>query len=592
MSTRIGTIATRSARVALAIALFATLQAPPAAAAEKCSLQALEIPIAMKGGRAVATIGINGMQIPLTVDSGAFFSMLTPAVAQQLKLKVGPLPWGLRVGGLTGEADAGLTNVKEMELVGGKLPEVDFIVGGNEPGAGTMGLLGRNILAITDIEYDLAHGAIRLMFPKGDCGDMGMAYWAGDKPVSELRLLRDDSRSKLPPTQAVVELNGKKLRALFDSGATSLISLSAAKSLGLTEATMKPAGRAYGLGLGSAKSWIAQFDSFVVGGEKTTDLRALVVDFDNMKEDMLLGIDFFLSHRIYISKSQRKMYFTYNGGRVFALSEVAAAAEEAASAPELADADAYARRGAGAASRRDYRAALADLDRALEMEPGNAAVLVQRGEVHEALRQGPEAIADYEAALKLVPTQPDALLRRAWFRESQRNRDGALLDIEALDRLLPSQAHQRLQLARLYERMGLQDRAIPQLDQWIAARDQDIEMAGALNSRCWARMLLNTGLDQALKDCDKAIDFEPDNASFRDSRAWVRLRQGELKKALSDFDRALKAKDDLAWARYGRGLVRSRLGKPEDGEADLEAARKVLPTIDERVKRWGLVAGS
>jgi len=582
-------MATRSARVALAIALFATLQAPPASAAEKCSVTSLEIPIAMKGSRAVATVGINGTQVPLMVDSGAFFSFLTPALAQQLKLRVGAHPWGMRIEGWTGEVDAGLTNVKEMELVGGKLPDMDFIVGGNEPGAGTMGILGRNILAITDIEYDLAHGAIRLMFPKGDCGEMGMAYWAGDQPVSELRLLRDESRSKTPAIQAVVELNGTKMRALFDTGATSLISLTAAKRLGFTEATMKPAGLSGGAGLGYAKTWIAPFDSFTIGDETTRNLRARVVDFDMRSEDMVLGIDFFLSHRIYISKSQRKMYFTYNGGRVFALSEVADAGEGAASEPELANADAYARRGAGAASRGDFAAALADLDRALQMEPANAAVLVQRGEVHEALHQGSAAIADYEAALKLEPTQPDALLRRAWFRESQRNRDGALLDIEALDRMLPSQAHQRLQLARLYERMGLQDRAIPQLDRWIAARDQDIEMAGALNDRCWARMLLNTDLDKALKDCDKAIDFEPDNASFRDSRAWVRLRQGELNKALSDFDRALKARDNLAWAHYGRGLVRSRLGKPEDGAADLEAARKLLPTIDERVKRWGLV---
>jgi hypothetical protein len=32
---------------------------------------------------------------------------------------------------------------------------------------------------------------------------------------------------------------------------------------------------------------------------------------------MLLGADFFLSHRILISDSQKKVYFTYNGGPVF-----------------------------------------------------------------------------------------------------------------------------------------------------------------------------------------------------------------------------------------------------------------------------------
>ena len=29
---------------------------------------------------------------------------------------------------------------------------------------------------------------------------------------------------------------------------------------------------------------------------------------------MLLGADFFLSHRIYVANSRDKLYFTYNGG--------------------------------------------------------------------------------------------------------------------------------------------------------------------------------------------------------------------------------------------------------------------------------------
>ena len=45
----------------------------------------------------------------------------------------------------------------------------------------------------------------------------------------------------------------------------------------------------------------------------------MVGDFDLGNADMLLGIDFFLSHRIYVSKSQSKMFITYNGGPVFAL---------------------------------------------------------------------------------------------------------------------------------------------------------------------------------------------------------------------------------------------------------------------------------
>jgi hypothetical protein len=36
---------------------------------------------------------------------------------------------------------------------------------------------------------------------------------------------------------------------------------------------------------------------------------------------MLLGADFFVSHRIYVSNAQHKMYFTYNGGPVFSAAQ-------------------------------------------------------------------------------------------------------------------------------------------------------------------------------------------------------------------------------------------------------------------------------
>ncbi len=41
---------------------------------------------------------------------------------------------------------------------------------------------------------------------------------------------------------------------------------------------------------------------------------------------MILGGDFFVSHHVYVSNSQHKLYFTYNGGPVFDLSSRAAAA--------------------------------------------------------------------------------------------------------------------------------------------------------------------------------------------------------------------------------------------------------------------------
>ena len=45
---------------------------------------------------------------------------------------------------------------------------------------------------------------------------------------------------------------------------------------------------------------------------------------------MLIGADFFLSHHVYVANSQRKLYFTYNGGPVFNLTTTPGAAANSA----------------------------------------------------------------------------------------------------------------------------------------------------------------------------------------------------------------------------------------------------------------------
>ena len=75
--------------------------------------------------------------MPLTVDSGAFFSSLTDAAAAQLKLHLSRTDG--RVERITGRVDAHVTTVGKLQLLGGDIPRIGFIVGGNEPGAGTMG---------------------------------------------------------------------------------------------------------------------------------------------------------------------------------------------------------------------------------------------------------------------------------------------------------------------------------------------------------------------------------------------------------------------------------------------------------------------
>ena len=566
----------------------------PIVAQAGCQIHTLELPVKMVGSRAVATVGINGTPVPLMVDSGAFFSFLTDAAAAQLKLRLRRNP-DLRVEGVTGRVDTHTTTVDKLQLLIGDIPRVEFVVGGNElGGAGTIGVMGQNLLSFTDTEYDLAHGVIRFQFPNDDCAKANMAYWADSSPVTEIDLVTEFG-VKTPAIRARAKLNGSELVALFDTGATTVVSARAARRAGVAEADMTPGGTIYGAGRGSAKAWTAPFERFEIGGEAVLHNRLYVADFDLDEADMLLGIDFFLSHRIYVSKQQSKMFFTYSGGTVFALSKGEAAspaafdADPAASGAQAATADQFARRGAASASRHDYESALADLNQSCELDPTSAVFFAQRGAIQEALKRPAKALEDFDKALELGPTQVDARFRRAWLRFYAKDRDGAKADLDALDKTLASQAQMRLPMARLYLDLEQPAQALAQLNLWLPAHPNEFKRDVALNSRCWPRLLLGIELDDALDDCDDAVDSDSKNPAYLDSRGWVYLRLGKYKKALSDFDRSIEYRPESAWSLYGRGLTKTRLGDAAQGEADLTAARKVQPDIDLKVAHAGLM---
>ena len=588
----------KNASIGLGVAIVLSLGISAHAA---CQTELLELPVKMMGSRAVATVGINGTSVPLTVDTGAFFSVLTEAAATQLNLSLRPLH-GLRVEGITGSVESRITTVDKLQLLKGDVPRVQFIVGGNEPGAGTMGLMGRNFLASTDTEYDLANGVIRLSFPNDECAKSSMAYWAGASHVTELALERDyRDPSPSPAMRSRVKLNGREFVALFDTGATTIVSLQAARRAGVTEEQMTAAGAIYGAGRGSARSWTAPFERVEIGDEAITQNSLRVGSFKLDSADLLLGIDFFLSHRIYVSKKQDKMFITYNGGTVFATNRAgamgavpfnAAAAASSGQPAELDEpvtADLLARRGAASAARQDYERALREISRAIEREPTSAAYLAQRGGVYQALKLPAKAMADFDKAIELDPAQPDARLGRAVLRLRGKDRDGALSDLDALDGALASQAQVRLAMARLYLELEHPAQAVAQFNHWLPSHPDEVRRDVALNGRCWARAMLGSELDKALIDCNAAISAEPKNAAYLDSRGWVNLRLGRYEQALADFDRALSLRPGTAWTLYGRGLTKSRLGDVTQGEADLAAARKTQADVDLSVTRAGLL---
>jgi predicted aspartyl protease len=306
-------------RAALLGFLSASLVSPSFAA---CKREAIDLPVTTENSRPLIPAKINGEAVRLVVDSGAWFSMISTAAAGRLKLKIGPPPVELRLGGLGGSADPKVATVKTFTLANIDLPNREFLVMGSDFGGGSVGALGQNFLEVFDVEYDLANGKIRLM-KDHDCEKAMLAYWvAPDQPVSIINIART-SRDE-PFTIGSATVNGVKIRVLFDTGSpTSMMSFKAAERAGVKPGApgVVEAGYIHGIGRDAIKTYIAPFESFKFADEEEIKhSRLRIADVDLADTDMLIGVDFFLSHRIFVANSQHRLYFTYNGGPVFNLS--------------------------------------------------------------------------------------------------------------------------------------------------------------------------------------------------------------------------------------------------------------------------------
>jgi predicted aspartyl protease/Tfp pilus assembly protein PilF len=585
---------------------------PAYAADKKCTVsRILELPITMDSLRPTIPVKINDRDAKFVLDSGAFYSIMSSATAAEYNLKLRPAPFGFRIMGVGGSADADITTVKEFTIVGITVKNVEFLVGGSEVAA-YEGLLGQNLLERFDVEYDLASGAIRLFHTEG-CEHALLAYWLkSGQAYSSMHIDAIDPAN--PHTIGVAYVNGQSIRVAFDTGAfNSVLSAKAAARAGikLDSEEVVEAGYSGGLGRGRVKTYIARFASFKIGdSEEIKNARLRITDMDLRFADMLLGADFFVSHRIFVANREHKLFLSYNGGAVFNLSKDSGAAA-AASATEPTDAhgdgvkpftdapasakDAalIARRGSAFAARRDFAPALADLSKAIEISPNEPEYYFDRANAYWANGQADLALADFDHVILLKNDFLPVYLPRAELHLWKKDKTAAMTDLDSLDRLAPPQADLRFSIAELYGREEQISLAIAQYDLWIRNHPDDSKMVSALGGRCLARALQNQDLDGGLSDCNAAIRLadkkNPANAQLYSNRGMILLRQGNYRRALADFDANLKIEPKSARALYGRGVAKAHMDKRAEADEDIAAAQILAPQIGERYGHYGII---
>lgn len=239
---------------------------------------------------------VNGQPTEFAVRSESFFSALPREKAQALRLSTKPISVNFGIYTRKGGVAAAMASVAQLQFGERRVLNAQFLVlgGDNAPDHAT---IGQNILALHETEFDLQNDVIRLSKSEG-CTGRDLAYWAQPGDVRTVTL---EQMLQLAP-QAIGKalINGAPARAMFSTGTPkTLISAKTARAiLGKSEAEELPD--------------TIQLNRLDIGDEVLNNVTLDIATYDLGNIALVLGVDFFKTHRVYLSKSRQKLFFTSN----------------------------------------------------------------------------------------------------------------------------------------------------------------------------------------------------------------------------------------------------------------------------------------
>ena len=217
--------------------------------------------------------------------------------------------------------------------------------------------------------------------------------------------------------------------------------------------------------------------------------------------------------------------------------------------------------------------ALADLDRAITLTPGDKYALTYRGEARTWVGRHGEALADFDQAIALDPGYSRTLAGRGETYRLMGRYDEAVADLARAIELNPEDAWALTSRGETHRLMGRYDQALA-----------DLARAIELNPDVWALTIrgdtyrLMGRHDEALADLARAIELNPDVWALTSRGDTYRL-MGRHDEALADLTRAIELNPEYAWAIARRGETYRLTGRHDEAASDLGRAIELSPAV-------------
>jgi predicted aspartyl protease len=282
-----------------------------AEAASPCGTARLgETTVATLRNVPIITLFANRAPVTLLLDSGAETTILTPAVAGRIGAQPPRVEFQRQLRGLAGSLQTSEVELRSFTVGGVEIPwrrvRVAPINVASVFSGPLDGVLGADTLSSFDVDLDLP-GHRLVLYRKQTCPTAEPA-WTG--PYTKIAAGRSRGDHLFFP----VQLNGRKLDAFVDTGSQStVLSTGAALALGVTAAVLAQdrATVVHGAAAEQLSAHIHGFSRLEAGGEVIRNPEIIVTDVRLSDADLVLGIDFLRSRRIWFSYGSQQIFLSH-----------------------------------------------------------------------------------------------------------------------------------------------------------------------------------------------------------------------------------------------------------------------------------------
>jgi len=212
-----------------------------------------------------------------------------------------------------------------------------------------------------------------------------------------------------------------------------------------------------------------------------------------------------------------------------------------------------------------YDKAIADYDKAIELNPKFDAAYSNRGNVYNKEGNFTKALLDYGKALQLNPGLDVAYCNRGeiYFKEGDIGR--AIQDYDKAISLDPMLGRAYFNRAACYVSLGKAPQAFSDFNKALEINPDNVE---GFNNR--ANLYAQIGnWAQAILDYSQAIRLAPGLAVIYKNRGGVYYQQGNFIQALSDFDKAIQLKNNYVDGYFNRAATYYQLKEYDRAWEDL-----------------------